>query len=139
GGAAVATRRQAHVRRAGPFPPGPQHVSQAHHLGHISTMPESRRRIAATNGGRTGPVRNRPELATFMARTVQAAKGELMFLITGATGNIGGKLVQLLSERGHPVRALVRDPARARFPAGVEVVVADLDDPDSVVRAAKGV
>src|SRR5437588_4475189 len=74
-----------------------------------------------------------------MGRTVQAVKGELMFLITGATGNIGGKLVQLLSERGHPVRALVRDPARARFPAGVEVVVADLDEPDSVVRAAKGV
>src|SRR5437588_12180113 len=74
-----------------------------------------------------------------MGRTVQAVKGELMFLITGATGNIGGKLVQLLSERGHPVRALVRDPARARFPAGVEAVVADLDEPDSVVRAAKGV
>ena len=61
-----------------------------------------------------------------------------MFLVTGATGNIGGKLVQLLAEQGHPVRALVRDPAKAHFPAGVEVAVADLDDADSVARAAKG-
>ena len=61
-----------------------------------------------------------------------------MFLVTGATGNIGGKLVQLLAGQGHPVRALVRDPARAHFPAGVEVAVADLDDADSVARAVKG-
>lgn len=62
-----------------------------------------------------------------------------MFLITGATGNVGGKLVHLLIEQGHAVRALVRNPAKANFPDGVEVVVGDLDDPASINDAAKGV
>lgn len=61
-----------------------------------------------------------------------------MFLITGATGNVGGKLVRLLAEQGHAVRALVRDPARANLPHGVEVFVGDLDNPASINDAAKG-
>jgi uncharacterized protein YbjT (DUF2867 family) len=61
-----------------------------------------------------------------------------MFLITGATGNVGGKLVHLLAEQGHAVRALVRNPATASLPEGVEVVVGDLDDPASINAAAKG-
>lgn len=61
-----------------------------------------------------------------------------MFLITGATGNVGGKLVELLAEQGHGVRALVRDPAKANFPDGVEVAVGDLDDPASIDAAVKG-
>jgi uncharacterized protein YbjT (DUF2867 family) len=36
-----------------------------------------------------------------------------MILVTGATGLNGGELVHRLSARGSPVRALVRDPARA--------------------------
>lgn len=62
-----------------------------------------------------------------------------MFLITGATGNVGGTLVRLLAEQGHAVRALVRNPATASLPEGVEVVVGDLDDPASINAAAKGV
>ncbi|MGW6442417.1 NAD(P)H-binding protein [Lentzea sp. NPDC055074] len=50
-------------------------------------------------------------------------------LVTGATGNVGRLVVHGLTG---PVRAITRDPARARFPAGVEVVKADLDDPDSI-------
>ncbi len=61
-----------------------------------------------------------------------------MFLITGATGNVGGKLVALLTEQGHDVRALVRSPATANLPSGVEVVTGDLDDLDSMTRAARG-
>jgi len=33
-------------------------------------------------------------------------------LVTGATGYVGGRLVPRLLEKGHPVRCLVRDPAR---------------------------
>jgi len=62
-----------------------------------------------------------------------------LILITGSTGNVGRKLVHLLAEQGHAVRALVRDPARARFPDGVDVAVGDLDDPATVTAAAKGV
>ncbi|MCP2334972.1 NAD(P)H-binding protein [Actinomadura rupiterrae] len=50
-----------------------------------------------------------------------------MFLITGATGNVGRHLVAELATAGHKVRALTRDPASARLPAGVEVAAtADL-------------
>jgi uncharacterized protein YbjT (DUF2867 family) len=43
-------------------------------------------------------------------------------LVTGATGNVGRPLVDLLAAAGAHVRAVTRDPASARFPAGVEVV-----------------
>lgn len=42
-------------------------------------------------------------------------------LVTGATGNVGRPLVELLAAAGARVRAVTRDPA-ARFPVGVEVV-----------------
>ncbi|GHH41721.1 NAD(P)H-binding protein [Lentzea cavernae] len=50
-------------------------------------------------------------------------------LVTGATGNVGRLVVRGLA--GH-VRAITRDPAKADFPPDVEVVRADLDDPDSI-------
>lgn len=63
-----------------------------------------------------------------------------MYLITGATGNIGRPLIEQLHEEGHEVRALVRDPSRAkRLPAGIDIAVGDLDDADSVVEALRGV
>jgi len=63
-----------------------------------------------------------------------------MYLITGATGNIGGPLAGQLHEQGHPVRVLVRDPARAAdLPAKIERAVGDLDNPDDVANAVKGV
>lgn len=43
-----------------------------------------------------------------------------MYVITAATGNVGGALVGELLQAGVPVRALTRDPATARMPAGVE-------------------
>ncbi|MFJ2557464.1 MULTISPECIES: NAD(P)H-binding protein [unclassified Streptomyces] len=61
-----------------------------------------------------------------------------MILVTGATGTIGSEVVRLLAERGEPVRALTRDPARASVPYGVEVVRGDFDDPASLERAAAG-
>ncbi len=41
----------------------------------------------------------------------------MTILITGATGNIGRQVVQQLVNRGADVRALVRDPSKASFPA----------------------
>ncbi|MEV0293265.1 NAD(P)H-binding protein [Nocardia sp. NPDC050710] len=62
-----------------------------------------------------------------------------MILVTGSTGNIGTELVAELSESGQRVRALVRDPARAALPAGVEAVTGDLNKPESLVDALDGV
>jgi uncharacterized protein YbjT (DUF2867 family) len=62
-------------------------------------------------------------------------------LVTGATGNTGRPLVELLLGRGVPVRAMVRSAAGREQLAGlpVEVIVADLDDPDAVSVALAGV
>ncbi|BCJ68261.1 NmrA family NAD(P)-binding protein [Polymorphospora rubra] len=64
-------------------------------------------------------------------------------LVTGVTGRQGGATARALRAAGVPVRALVRDPATDRARAvealGVELVVGDLHDRDSVIRAAEGV
>lgn len=62
-----------------------------------------------------------------------------LVLVTGATGNTGRGVVQALAERGVPVRAMVRqEAARDSFPAGVQVAVADFDDPVSLAAALDG-
>lgn len=61
-----------------------------------------------------------------------------MFLVTGATGTIGSELAGALIEAGAPVRALVRRPDAA-VPDGAEPVVGDLNQPDSMTEALKGV
>lgn len=63
----------------------------------------------------------------------------MTILVTGATGTVGRNVVEQLVHRGADVRALVRDPSKADFPAGVEVVQGDLLDVDSVRAAMKGV
>ncbi|RZT83431.1 uncharacterized protein YbjT (DUF2867 family) [Pseudonocardia sediminis] len=62
-------------------------------------------------------------------------------LVTGATGNTGAPLVDLLVRRGVQVRATVRSERDlARFAgAGVEAVVADFDDAGSIAAALDGV
>ena len=63
-------------------------------------------------------------------------------LVTGATGYIGGHLVPMLLEHGHPVRALARDPAKlddAPWRSQVEVARGDLGDPASLVAAFRDV
>jgi uncharacterized protein YbjT (DUF2867 family) len=63
----------------------------------------------------------------------------MTILVTGATGNVGRNVVQQLVNRGADVRALLRDPSKASFPAGVEVVQGDLLDVDSLRAAVSGV
>ncbi|MGW1915946.1 NAD(P)H-binding protein [Streptomyces sp. NPDC002076] len=64
---------------------------------------------------------------------------DLMILVTGATGTIGSDVVRQLAARGEKVRALTRDPAKARVPAGVEVVRGDFHDLASLGAALEGV
>ena len=62
-------------------------------------------------------------------------------LITGATGNTGSGLVPKLREAGVEVRAFVRDEAKAQAlkDIGVEVVLGDLDRPETIEPAVEGV
>ena len=57
---------------------------------------------------------------------VVSAKMAPMELVTGATGYIGGRLVDRLVRDGRPVRALARDAARLDVPAGVERAEGDV-------------
>lgn len=63
----------------------------------------------------------------------------MTILVTGATGNIGAQVIQHLVNHGADVRALVRDPSKADFQAGVAVVKGDLLDVDSLRSAFDGV
>jgi uncharacterized protein YbjT (DUF2867 family) len=65
-----------------------------------------------------------------------------MLLVTGATGTNGGELVRRLSARGVPVRALVRNAAKAetlRGLSGVEIVEGDLLRPETLSGPLTGV
>ena len=64
----------------------------------------------------------------------------MMCLITGATGEIGSRVVRLLLERGMRPRVLVRseERARARFEDQVDVTVGDLASPDSIRAVIQG-
>ncbi len=66
----------------------------------------------------------------------------LPVLVTGATGKQGGATARTLLADGHPVRALVRDPAapaaRALAEAGARLTIGDFDDPASLRTATAG-
>lgn len=63
----------------------------------------------------------------------------MTILVTGATGRVGRHVVDQLVKRGTDVRVLTRDPAKADFPAGVEVARGDLLDVDALRAAFRGV
>ncbi|GJF16512.1 hypothetical protein NGTWS1803_32720 [Mycolicibacterium cyprinidarum] len=63
---------------------------------------------------------------------------QIRCLVTGATGYIGSRLVPLLVERGHHVRAMARTPVKlsdAPWRERAEVVRGDLTEPESLTTA----
>ena len=60
-------------------------------------------------------------------------------LVTGATGFVGGHLVDALLAQGHLVSALVRNPAKAEGIArrGVTIIAGDLDRPEGLADACR--
>src|SRR3989442_2759838 len=60
--------------------------------------------------------------------------------VLGARGLIGGAVVRRAILAGHHVRAIVRPGGGATgFPAGTEVIAADLRSRESVVEAVRGI
>ncbi|HEY4362384.1 MAG TPA: hopanoid-associated sugar epimerase [Bryobacteraceae bacterium] len=59
-------------------------------------------------------------------------------LVTGATGFVGWHVARALLDRGYPVRALARDPAKLQELDGVEPMRGDLRDRESLERAVAG-
>jgi uncharacterized protein YbjT (DUF2867 family) len=70
------------------------------------------------------------------APAAAAAAGPVV--VAGAGGRTGRLVVRELVAAGVRVRALVRDPAGARFPAGVEVLAADARDPGTLAAPLTG-
>lgn len=64
----------------------------------------------------------------------------MTILIFGGSGTVGRSLVPIMAESGEKVRVATRSEAyAATLPAGVEPVIADMDDPESLRRALDGV
>lgn len=62
-----------------------------------------------------------------------------LIAVTGATGNLGGRVARRLAAAGNALSLLVRDPARAPRLPGAAVVEAEFADRDAVRRALEGV
>jgi len=64
----------------------------------------------------------------------------MTILVTGATGNIGRRIVDHLIDLGaNDIRALTKNPAKANLPDGVSAVTGYLGDPESLPAALDGV
>lgn len=63
-----------------------------------------------------------------------------MYVITGITGKVGGALARNLLKAGQPVRAVIRDEAKAAYWAdlGCEVAFAQMEDAQALTVAFKG-
>lgn len=70
-----------------------------------------------------------------------AKYGEIMtILVTGATGNIGRRIVDHLINLGaNDIRALTKNPAKAKLPDAVNAITGYLGQPDSLPAALDGV
>lgn len=59
----------------------------------------------------------------------------MAILVTGATGNAGGAVVEALLDLCASVRAVVRQGSDRALPEEAEAVEADLNDPESIAEA----
>lgn len=61
-------------------------------------------------------------------------------LVTGSTGLIGSSLIPILANNGHKIRAIVRNPAKAKHleKYGVEIVQGNICDESSIAKALRG-
>jgi len=63
-----------------------------------------------------------------------------MYLIVGATGNVGSKVVEQLLAAGEKVRVFTRDASKVSYVEGaVEVAVGDFTEIDTFAKAVEGV
>jgi uncharacterized protein YbjT (DUF2867 family) len=75
-------------------------------------------------------------ILSWVPRTVKI----VTILVTGATGNIGRRIVDHLIDLGaNDIRALTKDPAKAKLPNGVTAITGYLGDPESLPAAFEGV
>lgn len=74
-----------------------------------------------------------------MVRAVQQEVIESMILVTGANGRTGRAVLEGLHDRGVPVRAMVRDVAKATGLHRTELVVADFCKPHTLPSVLEGV
>jgi nucleoside-diphosphate-sugar epimerase len=65
----------------------------------------------------------------------------MKILVTGATGKVGSRFVSHILAKQYDVRILVRDAGKASALAelGAEVVIGNLNDPDTLPAAVKGI
>ena len=63
-----------------------------------------------------------------------------MYAITGITGKVGGAVARHLLTAGKPVRAVMRDFAKAQTwqDRGCEIAVADMTDAEALTEAFRG-
>src|SRR5688572_25997622 len=81
-----------------------------------------------------------PQLPQIPPRPTGQRSNVAMYVISGASGNTGKIAATKLLAAGKKVRALVRDPAKAKdlAAAGAEVVAVDLSDSAGLSRALEG-
>src|SRR5581483_11315189 len=153
-------RPRLRLRRGVEVPEGAGAATQ--HQGGRVLLPARERRVhqhadarADRHEGRSGrrsrargvvrPARPAESRKTRASRVVSHCDVDVLrrgpVLVTGATGFLGRSLVRRLVRAGVPVRALVRSPAKASrlVRCGVEVVVGDVADGDTVAPAVEGV
>jgi uncharacterized protein YbjT (DUF2867 family) len=56
----------------------------------------------------------------------------MTILVTGATGTVGGYIIEQLNNKGVQVRALSRSVEKTKLPAEVQIVSGDLDKPETL-------
>ncbi|MFW5737925.1 MAG: SDR family oxidoreductase [Spirochaetota bacterium] len=64
---------------------------------------------------------------------------KITIAVTGSTGGVGGRVATRLADAGVGQRLIVRDRSRAPELPDSEIVVADYEDTDAMVRACRGI